>query len=437
MQTDTANPTEERTTLERMMPWALGALLVVGLAGLGTACGLGWDSDDGGKHLLHCYLVNYCFFLSISLGALFFVALQHATRAGWSVTLRRLAEVLAANVPLLALLFLPILVPVLLNVPALKQWLFSNLDQAVGPDHWLYVACDRLANVHLFPWTDSEVVAGDELLRHKAPYLNPAFFAIRAVFYFAVWWLLARFFLRRSLAQDLSGDPHLTVRMERLSPVALLLFAVTVTFASFDWLMSLEPAWFSTIFGVYYFSGAAIGFLATIILLAMLLQATGRLNRSITVEHYHDLGKLLFGFVVFWGYIAFSQYMLIWYANIPEETTWFLARQSGSWKWVSVILLFGHLLIPFFGLLSRGVKRRKILLGSWALWMLAAHWLDLYWLVMPSLGAEAVPPGPIDLACFVGLGGVYLAGVVWTAGNRSLVPLADPRLRESLAFENT
>jgi hypothetical protein len=160
------------------------------------------------------------------------------------------------------------------------------------------------------------------------------------------------------------------------------------------------------------------------------------LNSWITVEHYHDLGKLLLGFVVFWGYIAFSQYMLIWYANIPEETTWYLARQSGSWKWVSVLLLFGHLLIPFFGLLSREVKRRKVLLGFWAVWLLVAHWIDLYWLVMPGLDHEGLPPGAIDAACLVGIACVYFAGVLWTAGKASLVPSGDPRLKESLAFRN-
>ena len=182
----------------------------------------------------HSYLLNYCFFLSISLGALFSVALDHATRAGWNVDLRRLAEIMAANMPCLTLLFLPIIVPVLLG------------------SHSLYA------------WNDPSAVAGDPLLRHKAPYLNAGFFGVRCVVYLAVWWLLGRFYLTRSLEQDRSGDPALTLRMERLSPVALLLYAVTVTFASFDWLMSLSPRWFSTIFGVYFFSGAVVGFFAAI-----------------------------------------------------------------------------------------------------------------------------------------------------------------------------
>ena len=254
---------------------------------------------------------------------------------------------MAANFPCLTVLFLPIIVPVLLG------------------SHSLYA------------WNDPSAVAGDPLLRHKAPYLSAGFFGVRAVIYLAVWWLLGRFYLTRSLEQDRSGDPALTLRMERLSPVALLLCAVTVTFASFDWLMSLSPRWFSTIFGVYFYSGAVVGFFAAIILAAVVLQLLGRLRTSMTVEHYHDLGKLLFAFVIFWGYIAFSQYLLIWYANIPEETEWYLVRQSGPWLWVSLVLLFGGLLIPFCGLLSRHAKRRRWSLAFWAVWLLAMHWLDL------------------------------------------------------------
>jgi hypothetical protein len=405
--TASSHPTGQRTTLEGVSPRLAPLLAGLGIAGLAVGLGLGLVQGDGLRYFFHAYLTSYCYFLSISLGGLFFVALGHATRAGWSVTTRRLAELIAANIPCLAILFLPILLPVLLGSGSLYIW---NHPSA----------------------------AGDELLRHKiAYYLNPGFFTVRTVFYFLVWGWMARFFLLRSIEQDTSADPALTKRMERFSPVALALFAFTVTFASFDWLMSLEPAWFSTIYGVYYFSGAAVAFLATIILVAMLLQSTGRMTSSITVEHYHDLGKLLFAFVFFWGYIAFSQYMLIWYANYPEETTWYLTRQSGSWKWVSLVLLFAHLLIPFCGLLSREAKRRKAILGFWAAWLLIVHWIDLYWLVAPSLNPAGVRIGLIDAACLVGIGGVYLAGLLQLAHGRSLVPLGDPRIDESLAFENS
>ena len=393
-------------TLGRVTSGLTVLLVGLGIVGVGAACYFGWRQGDGWRHFLHAYLTTYCFLLSLSLGGLFFVALQHATRAGWSVSVRRVAEVVGANQPCLALLFLPILVPVLLGSSA------------------------------LYSWNDSQIVAASEVLRHKAAYLDAEFFAVRAVFYFAVWGWLGRYFLSRSVAQDVSGDPELTRKMERMSAPALLLLALTLTFASFDWLMSLEPAWFSTIFGVYFFSGAAVGFLAAVILLLLFLQAAGRLSASVTIEHYHDLGKMLFGFVVFWGYIAFSQYLLIWYANIPEETTWYLPRQTGVWRSVSLVLLLANLLIPFFGLLSRAAKRNRLVLGFWAVWLLAAHWIDMYYLVMPSLGLARLPLGPIEIGLLVGMGSLYLAGLLLTAGQRSLVPLADPRLEEALTFEN-
>ena len=386
---------------------------VIGIGGLAAGIAMGWQCEDDLTYFYHSYLLNYCFFLSISLGALFSVALDHACRAGWNVNLRRLAEVMAANIPILTFLFLPIIVPVLLG------------------------------NHSLYAWNSRSAVAGGLLLGHKAAYLNPGFFGVRCVAYFAVWGLLGRFYLMRSLEQDETRDPLLTLRMERLSPLALLLFAVTVTFASFDWLMSLTPRWFSTIYGVYFFSGTVVGFFAAIILAAAGLQLSGRLKRSITIEHYHDLGKLLFAFVIFWGYIAFSQYLLIWYANIPEETEWYAARQSGPWVWVSLVLLFGNLLIPFCGLLSRHAKRRKWSLSFWAVWLLAMHWIDLYYLVMPGLkmSAGAHPSGLLlgatNICLFLGIGGVYLAGLVHTAGQCPLLPVADPRLKESMAFENS
>jgi hypothetical protein len=397
----------QRTTLSPTASGKAKVLGAVGIAALAAGFALGLAQRDGLRYFFHAYLVDFAFFLSISLGALFFVALHHVSRAGWSVAVRRLAEIFLGNLVLLAVLFLPILLAM------------------VAGNHSLY------------RWTDPRQVAASELLRHKAPWLNVWFFAGRAVFYFVAWTLLARFFFRRSLEQDRSGDPQLTLQMERASGPALLVFAGTLTFAAFDWLMSLEPTWFSTIFGVYYFSGAAVGFLAALVLAALAVQTNGRLTGTITTEHYHDLGKLLFGFVVWWGYIAFSQYVLIWYGNIPEETVYYLKRQTGPWAIVSLVLLFGHLLIPFLGLLSREVKRRRLLLGFWAVWLLAFHWLDMYWLVMPNLDADRLPLGPIDLCLLVGIGGLYLAGVLTAAGDRPLVPLKDPRLGESLAFENT
>jgi hypothetical protein len=201
--------------------------------------------------------------------------------------------------------------------------------------------------------------------------------------------------------------------------------------------MSLEPDWFSTIYGLYYFAGAVVAGLAAMILMALLVQAGGRLRASITVEHYHDLGKLLFAFVVFWGYMAFSQYLLIWYANTPEEKVYYNLRTGGPWGGVSLLLLFANLLIPFFGLLPRGVKRCKASLGFWALWLLVVHAIDIFWLVMPNLDGNHLPVGLVEMCCFAGLGCLFVAAVLQVAAHCALAPLRDPRLAESLAFENS
>ncbi len=400
---------DDNVTLATVPPRLAWGVALAGVVVLVIALVLGLAGNDSLKYFWHAYLVSFCFYLSISLGGLFFVVLHHASRAGWSVCVRRVSEIVAANVLLLAVLFLPILLAAFFAGKSLYEW--TDLA-AIADEHTLH------------------------MLEAKRGYLNLPFFTARAILYFGVWGGLIWFFWRGSLRQDQSGDVGLSLRMERVSYPALIAFALTITFASFDWIMSLTPVWFSTIFGVYFFSGAAVGAMATIILLLIGLQATGRLTNAVTPEHYHELGKLLYGFIIFWGYMAFSQYMLIWYANMPEETVWYLPRQQYGWTAVSLILLFGHLLIPFFGLMSREVKRRKALLGFWAVWMLVVHWLDVQYLVMPHVNETGFPLGPVDICCLTGLGLVWFAGILVLAGQRPLVPTKDPRLGESLGFEN-
>jgi len=358
--------------------------------------------EGGLKRFFFAYLLNFSFFLSLSLGALFFVALQHITRAGWSVTVRRLAEIIAANLQLLAFLFIP---------------LIFGLGQ-------------------LYIWADPNAVSHDSLLQWKRPYLNIPFFIIRCILYFSILWFFSNFFLKKSIQQDKTGDVQLSLSMERMSPAAIILVSLTITFLSFDLLMSLDPHWFSTIYGVYYFSGCLVGFLALLAVLSILLQQKGVMEHVITTEHYHDIGKFLFGFIFFWAYIAFSQYMLIWYANIPEESLWIVHRQHGAWKWIALILIFGHFVIPFVALLSRYPKRRKTILAGWAIWMIVMHWIDLYWLIMPEFSHDRIPIHIVDIACLLGLGALYGAGLLWTARDCSLLPIKDPRLTESLNFEN-
>ncbi|QDU41174.1 hypothetical protein Mal4_55390 [Maioricimonas rarisocia] len=366
---------------------------------LQSSTGSGWERFQAS------YLVGFLFVVSLSLGGLFFVLIQHVTRAGWSVVVRRIAEIMAAALAPLAVLSLPILIPLLLGSHA------------------------------LFEWNDPQLVQTDELIRHKRPYLNPGFFTIRSLIYFVVWAGLGSFLLSRSRAQDKTGDVRNTHSMQSIAPVGLLLFALSVNFFAFDYLMSLAPHWFSAIYGVYYFSGAVVGGLATMILASLWLQRKGVLGDEVTTEHYHDLGKLLFGFNFFWGYIAFSQYLLIWYANIPEETGWFLIRQENGWKVVSLIVLFGHLLIPFLGLISRQSRRNRVSLVFWSCWLLVMHWVDLYWNVLPQFSVNPWP-GLVDVLATVGLCGVYIALVFRTASQGAWLPIRDPRLNESLAFHN-
>ena len=379
-------------------------LIAVGVVGLGTAFALAGLTAGGWSRFYPSYLVSFVFFLSLALGALFFVLLQHVTRAGWSVAVRRLAEGFAPNV------FLPmafLAAPVLFGLKT------------------------------LYPWTDTAIVAADHLLQAKEPWLNVPFFLGRTVFYFGVWTVLALWFHRKSTEQDRSGDPRLTKAMEKASTAALILFAFTVTFFAFDYLMSLTPHWYSTIFGVYFFAGCVLGFFALITVLAFLVQRAGALRRTITTEHFHDLGKLVFAFTVFWAYIAFSQYMLMWYANLPEETVWYAARQAGSWMWWSLLLLFGHFIVPFLVLMSRNVKRRKPLLVAGCTWMLAMQWADVYWLVMPGKSPGKIPLSLMDVAVFLGIGGLFFAAAVRRLGAHPLVALKDPRLSESLGFESS
>ncbi|MBI5869273.1 MAG: quinol:cytochrome C oxidoreductase [candidate division Zixibacteria bacterium] len=378
--------------------WLTGA---IGLVAIAAAVIMGLLSPDGGESFATAYLTAFVFFLTLALGALFFVLLQHVTGAGWGVVVRRPAEAIAGVFPLFAVLSIPLLL-----------------------------------NLHsLYPWTGAEA-AGDHVLAGKAAYLNVPFFLIRWIAYFGIWSLMAAYFRRTSARQDSSGDPALTIKMERLSAPGMVVFALTATFFSFDVLMSRDPHWYSTIYGVYLFSGSVVGFCALLPLLTMSLQRWGRIQHAVTREHYHDLGKLTFAFVVFWAYIAFSQFMLMWYSNIPEETSWYLRRLSGPWSGFSLILLLGHFVIPFWLLISRGVKRRPATLALAASWVLLMHLLDVYWLTMPESSPSSLGFSLMHVLCLVGVGALMIAAVTYNLSRNALIPVRDPRLDESLSFEN-
>lgn len=373
---------------------------VVGVLGLVASIVLGLKDYAQFAFSFH---TSYLYFLSIALGGLFFVLIQHATRAGWSVVIRRFAENIMGTLPLFALLFIPMILGM----------------------HTLY-----------HHWTDLEAVKADRFLSQKAAYLNEPFFFVRAALYFVLWFVLARVFRGQSIAQDSSGDQAHTYRLQKLSYPGIAAFAFTLTFSSFDWIMSLDPHWYSTMFGVYYFAGAVVAIYATLIVLVTLFGSDAALERVITVEHRHDLGKLLFGHIVFWTYIAFSQFFLIWYANIPEETVWFHHRMQHGWLNVTVALALGHFVIPFFFLLPRAVKRNRTLLFLGAVWMLIIHFVDIYWLVMPNFYKEEPIISLLDVTSFFAVGGLFVAVFAWLMKRSAVIPVKDPRLPESLSFEN-
>ncbi len=395
---------------------------VVGLLLVALAVVLSYTRHHGPARFLSGYLTAYGFVLSLALGGLFFTAIHHLTKAGWSTTVRRVAELMAGNFPLLGILALPILVPTLLG--------------SAAP----------------YKWADTAWAEADHLVSHKVGYLNGVFFAIRIVVYFVIWSWLARFFLVHSVEQDNSGDRRHTASMEKLSAPAIVLFALTTTFAAFDLFMSTDPHWFSTIFGVYYFSGSVMAFFAFMSIAFLWLRKHGLLKNAVTVEHYHDLGKYCFAFVFFWSYIAFSQFLLYWYGDIPEETSWYLKRSEGYWGAISMVLVFGHCLVPFLGLLSRHAKRNLGVLAFWSVFLLIMHWVDLAWVVLPEAGEHAAAGHGaaaagteaatyagfawLDLCCFIGLFCLFVANTARLAKHCSLVPEQDPRLGEALAFHN-
>lgn len=389
------------------VPRTAGRILAPALLGLAAAAGVAavsqWAADP--RRFLFSYLTGYLFVVSLGVGSLALVMLHHLTGAVWSVSLRRLMENLTWPLGWIALLFVPIAL---------------HLDK-------------------IYPWAASTGPAGHSLSAHQAKWLTPDFFTMRAVVYLGIWVLVANLLSRASRLQDGEGDTssiHVG-RMRATSAWGLVLLGLTTTFAAFDWIMSLDAHWMSTMFGVYFWIGSLLSSLAALTLLTVTLRATGWLGSAITTEHLHDLGKLLFSFVVFWAYIAFCQYFLIWYANFPEETRWYIARRMGSWNTVSWALLFGHFVMPFALLLSRAARRSSFWLAFASIWILGFHYVDLYWQVMPVLNPGGAQPRWLDASLLMMLVLSSGAMVALACQARPLVPVGDPRLAESLAFRNS
>lgn len=357
------------------------------------------------------YLFAFEVFLGIALGAMGFLLIDYAVRTSWSIVLRRIMETLSATLPLFLVLFIPI--------------------ATVG--------------LHsLYPWTHHT----DEILEKKRWFLTVPFWLVRSAFYLVVWTVLSRYLYSASVRQDSLGNnlaarDAISRRVRTVAAAGILLWGVTQSFQAIDWIMALSPHWYSTIFGVYYFAASILAFFATTALIALGLQRGGMLRQAVNKEHYHDLGKYIFGFTIFWAYIAFSQFMLIWYANIPEETIYYLIRMKGGWLPVSYILPLAHFFLPFFFLLSRWAKRSRKLLAIGAVWTLALYVVDMYWLILPNyltIGEfpqkASFAPNWMDLTALLGVGGWFAAVFGWFLNRNKVLAVHDPRLPESLVHEN-
>ena len=407
-----ANTLNDNVTMPASWRAKAPLLLAIGLCGVLVSLGLfhfGTSPENeatGFRMFFHSYLANYIYCLSFCLGALFFVLVQHVVRAGWSATVRRVAELLAYTIPFWAVLFAPILVAV-----------FTN-------------------HGHLYEWSKGagEVPA---IVEMKLDYLNPGWFLFRALIYFAIWCIAARLYFRMSREQDETGSTEITLKLQRWAGPFIIMFALALNFAAFDWVMSTDAEWYSTIFGVYIFAAGMLSFFAVMILTCYMMQRNGRMEKYVNTEHYHDLAKFQFGFIVFWSYIAFSQFLLYWYANIPEETLWYKHRLdlSTGWRPLAYLLIALHFAVPFLGTLPRAVRRNKNLLAGWACFILVVHWLDMTFLVMPNVGPASYMLLLGHFVCWIGMVSIFLAFFLYRVGETPMVATRDPWLPDALAYQ--
>jgi hypothetical protein len=345
------------------------------------------------------YLLGFVFWVGVSVGCLAILMLQHLSGGGWGVVIRRILEAATRTLPLLALLFVPI---------------------AFGMRY-------------IYEWADPSVVAGSALLQHKAVYLNKWFFLARAAFYFAVWIAMGALLSRWSLEQDVAGDKRITERMQAVSAPGLLLYGLTVTFASVDWVMSLAPEWFSTIFGILFMGGQGLSALAFAIAVLVLLMRTKPLSDVVRPGHVHDLGKLMLAFVMLWAYFAFSQFLITWAGNLPEEIPWYVSRLTGPWRWIGLMLVVFHFALPFLLLLSRDLKRNARRLAVIAVVVIVMRIVDLYWMIAPNFHEGAFHLSWMDFVAPLGIGGLWLAYFARQLKGRPLLPMRDPQIDAMIA----
>ncbi len=345
------------------------------------------------------YLTSFAFYTSIALASMILVMIHHVTKSSWGTVIRRIPEAFMANIGIWAIFMIPII----------------------------------LGMSSLYTWTNTEYVANDPIMLGKVPYLNTPFFIIRQFVYFAIWGYLGYRLHKVSVEMDETNDWGLTKILQKISAPGILIFSLTLAFASFDWLMSLDAHWFSTMFGVYYFAMSFQVLFPILILLVFWFRKKGILENTVSKAHIYDLGAWFFGFTVFYAYIAFSQFLLIYYANIPEETLWFYHRLEGSWSIVTYSLLIFRFIVPFVLLLNRDTKHNDKLLVITSVMVIVMHIVEMHWIVMPVFSHGGVALSWIDIATFIGLGGIFMGLFFQRLRKHNLVPVNDPKLGDSLS----
>ena len=362
--------------------------VIVGLAGL-VLSGVGLVVDR--ERFFQSWLVAYLFWLGPTLGSMGILMIQHITGGRWGVALRRTLEAGMKTLPLMALLFLPIVV-----------------------------------GMHdLFEWSRPDVVAHDHVIQAKTFYLNREFFLARAVLYFAIWFVVATSLSRWSLKQDDDPTPRVDRRLHFWSRGGIALYAITMTFAAVDWAMSLEPHWYSHIYGVIVIGGQILTAMMFAIVIAVRLARIPKVGEFMNAERFHDFGKLLLAFIMLWAYFGLSQFLIIWSANLPEETPWYLTRRAGAWQAFAVGLILFHFVAPFGVLLSRHVKRTPEVLGTVVLALLVMRYVDLYWMVAPSFQGTTFSPHWLDATTMIAIGGLWVGAFVRLLKAHPVLPLND------------
>jgi hypothetical protein len=384
--------------------WQRNALLA-GVAGvLASITGLLLDREQ----FLRSYLFAYLFWTGMGIGCLGILLLHHTVGGKWGMLIRRMCEAGGRTLPFMIVLVIPILV----SIPTLYEW--------ARPE-----------------------AMNDPNIQSKAAYLNIPGFVGRAIFYFLVWTFYAYKLSSLSIKQDSTTDDRLIDRligrMRAISAPGLVVFTFVTTFAFIDWIMSLEPHWFSTIYGVMFLIGQVLeAFAFTIALVIVLSRPGGPLQEFVTKQHLHDLGNMMFAFMVLWAYLSFSQFLIMWAGNLPEEIPWYLRRLHNGWGWVALTLVVFHFAAPFVLLLMRGVKRNAERLLKVCVMMLVIRVVDVDWIVAPAFYGQKIRIHWMDFATLLALGGLWLAAFFWQLKSRPLVPLRDPRLqgapRETVAF---